>query len=546
MTEDDPLRPGRHRMRGRRRPRIAAFVALLLLLAGGGVGSWRYTHPQPTAIVSDGCTVRLRVVVAPEIAAVVQAAATSVNGGSSCGPIQVTAEEPGTTESGLKQKSPDVWIPSSSLWVSIAAVDGYTFRTDGAPLAHSPIVLAGPEAVMTGIAKKGKTSWAVLVSAAATQKLTTISMADPLHDSVGMLSVYAIHQAMNRTTADDGIAQLQALALRSRLTDATADPAKLLDAAAEGNQDVGVFPVTEQQLTAYQKAGHVVTLSGAVPADGAVGADYPYAMGENADTALAEDLREAISDEGLTEAGFRTSAQSGALATPSTPDDVLTMSLQWSSYRAEKAQVLLLIDGSGSMNQAIKAKGGRYTTKAALLRKTGASASSVFGEDTSIGLWYFATPSASSPAYTEALSYGPINGKVGTQTRREALATQIGRYTAVDDAGTPLYQTVLDGEDAMRAESRTGTVTLVVVLTDGQDHGSRFAMSNADFLAKLNAGQDSSRPVPIIAVGYGADADMDALTSMAKATGGAAVAATDPADVASAMAKAFLSVHSPS
>jgi len=50
--------------------------------------------------------------------------------------------------------------------------------------------------------------------------------------------------------------------------------------------------------------------------------------------------------------------------------------------------------------------------------------------------------------------------------------------------------------------------------------------------------------VPIIAVGYGPTADMTSLTAMATATGGKAFAATNPADLGSAMAQAFLAAHS--
>jgi Mg-chelatase subunit ChlD len=139
-----------------------------------------------------------------------------------------------------------------------------------------------------------------------------------------------------------------------------------------------------------------------------------------------------------------------------------------------------------------------------------------------------------------------VTATIAGRPRRDLLGAAITAYKPASSAGTPLYQTVLDGEAKMRASAKPGTVTLVVVLTDGQDGQSRFAMTNQAFLAKLTASRDANRPVPILAIGYGADADMGALTAMAKTTGGKAVAATNPADVASAMAEAFLAAHSPS
>jgi hypothetical protein len=104
---------------------------------------------------------------------------------------------------------------------------------------------------------------------------------------------------------------------------------------------------------------------------------------------------------------------------------------------------------------------------------------------------------------------------------------------------------VLDGVAEMRAKVSPGTVTLVVVLTDGEDGESTFKMTQAQFMAELAAKQDPKRPVPVLALGYGPDVDMKALTAMSEATGGKAFPATDPADLSSAMAKAFLAAHAP-
>jgi len=311
--------------------------------------------------------------------------------------------------------------------------------------------------------------------------------------------------------------------------------------------DVGIFPVVEQQLTTYQHGGHPIAVTGAFPSDGQVEADYPFAVAKNAQHQdLIDRLRSAITGAALTKAGFRTYATPRALALPAKPDELLGPALQWSQYRALNIQVLLLIDSSGSMNQQIKDRGGHTTTKAALLRASGVSAAQLLSEDTNVGLWFFGTPAPSSPAYVEAVPIGPITGRVGGQVRRDALTAKMASYKAAGNAGTPLFQSVLDGEAAMRAQAKDGTLSLVVVLTDGRDGESRFAMSQQTFLTRLGAQQDPKRPVPIIAVGFGPDADKGALTAMAKSTGGKVISAQNPADVASAVAQAFLAAHTPS
>ncbi|MFI1988068.1 substrate-binding domain-containing protein [Actinoplanes sp. NPDC020271] len=546
---------------GRGRALLAAAVVVLVLLAAGGI-AWRLMSnrsatpvAQPSApppivehTVLPCPEPKLRVAAAPEIAPVVQAAATGLSrSGQRCSEVEVRAVEPGAVLDAKPQ--PDVWVPSSSVWLAAAKSRGATWTVDGGPLAWSPLVIVGPEALGSLFAPNGATSWMTVVQGAIQKRLPAVRMPDATQTTTGLLSVFALRQATARTNPDAGIAQLQALTLRSRLESAAADPAQLLrQMAVETEQtaatfEVGVFPTTEQQFLGYQKADHDVRLVGGAPADGQVDADYPYAVRKGAPADLAKHLREAITTEALTGAGFRTEATKGALRPPADPAALFSAAQQWTAYKSVAFQVLLLIDASGSMNEKITDRAGRSVTKASLLRESGTSAAQLFGDDTSLGMWFFGTPSATSPAHTEEVPFGRLDAGAGGQTRRDQLAAGIGGYKPVTNSGTPLYQTVLDGVADMRGRAAAGTATVVVVLTDGSDGGTRFRMSQADFLKKLTAGADPARPVPVIAVGYGPDANMPALQAMAKATGGQAVAAKNPADLAAGIAAAFLAAH---
>ncbi|MGK5684618.1 substrate-binding domain-containing protein [Actinoplanes sp. URMC 104] len=540
---------------------LAAAIVVLLLAVAGGTTWWMYSRdPAPAtnagpsrAPSPSSCPgVKLRVAAAPEIAPVVSAAAKTLDDDDKnpCDPVQVVAEEPGLTVASAAK--PDVWIPSSSAWLGIANAGGAAFTAQGRPLAHTPIMLAAPASVTDSLSKGGRTSWAQLTAAVAAGNVAAVTMPDARASTTGLLSVYAVNAAMARTTPDSGIAQLRALTLRSRLKEASADPSRVLAGiAGQWNAngvtyDVGVFPTTEQQLRTYQRGKHTVQLKGAYPVDGLVEADYPFAVAKNnQDTELAGKLRAAITRPALTAAGFRAAATPNALPLPAQPAALLAPATMWSEYKTLSTQVLLLIDASGSMNQKISAPGGRTLTRAALLRESGQFAAQLFAEDTSVGMWYFGQPTPSSPAHEEVVPYGPITDQLQGATRREALAKAMRDYRAADDSGTPLYQSVLDGVAEMREKVSPGTVTLVVVLTDGKDGESTFKMTQAQFMDKLAAQQDPSRPVPVLAVGYGPDVDMKALTDMSTATGGAAFAATDPADLSSAIAKAFLAAHAP-
>ena len=540
---------------------LAAGLVITVLLVAAGV-AWQLMangSSTPTAQPSAGpvpsatrpsvtpCPApELTVTAAPEIEPVIsEAAATFKPAGQRCSPIQVRAEEPGVTVGAEDQ--PDVWVPSSSAWLRIAADRKHSYQTSGATLAWSPIVLAAPAALAAQYAKDGRTAWGELLRAVMQERVPVVAMPDPLTTTTGLLSVHGVHAATALTTKDAGIAQLRALTLRSRLTEAAADPATLLTQmsrqtdAVTASFQIGVFPAVEQQLNAYQKGGYRIPLTASVPVDGQVEADYPFAVRKGVKTELAEQLRAAISRSAISAAGFRTEPTAGGARLPDSAAGMLAPATQWSQFQSLAFQVLLLIDDSGSMNEKI---GTGAATKASLLRESGASAADLFNEDTMIGMWYFGAASANDPAHTEVVPFGPITATVDGRPRRQALSEKIGAYAPRANAGTSLYQSVLDGVDVMRPKVQAGRPSVVVVLTDGADGGTRFAMSNQEFMKRLEAGRDPARPVPVIAVGYGPDANMKALQDMAKATGGQAIAARNPADLASAMARAFLAARS--
>jgi hypothetical protein len=580
----------RHRRSGARsgsrhaHPILRSLLVVVLLVVAGAVVWWlredrpdlrtamdrlRGRDPVPTPAAAGCAAARLRVAVTPDIAPIVQEAArASSPGAGDCGPYAVTAEESSVTAGNAPGNPPDLWIPSSSAWLRIAASDGARYAAHGPALARTPIVLAAPKNVAVSPPDGDRARWSDVVAGAASRRLPSVTMADPLRSTVGLLSVLAVRSAMARTTDDQGIAQLRALTLRSRLADPAADPSTVLEKAAGGNgstDDLGLFPVTEQQLWVSQQQSSGSPLTARYPSDAMVEADYPLAVSEGAAAdadrrqlieRLTTRLRSAESSRALTSAGFRLPAGGPVpkglpktypkpMSLPRDPAQLLGSALQWSQYRTLSYQVLLLVDASGSMNARVPDRSGGTTTKATLLRESGVNAAQLFGEETSIGMWYFGTPKATSPAYADVVPFGPITTKVDGTPRRALLAGAIARYRAAPDAGTPLYRTILDGVQAMRKRAKPDTITMVVVLTDGNDEGSRFAMTRQEFLSRLDGVQDTDRPVPIFGVGYGPDADLDTLRQLAKATGGQAIAAVEPADLASAMAKVFLAAHAP-
>jgi Mg-chelatase subunit ChlD len=445
-------------------------------------------------------------------------------------------------------------------------------------LVRSPIVVALPRAAAGSLGwPQRQPGWAELTAATVGGKLR-FSMGNPMRSAAGLLAMLGVHAAMGKTTSDQGIAQMRALTLRSRLADASADPATLLQRLeslsdpAAAVQEIGAFPVTEQAVWVYQMKKPSVPLAAIYPGDGLMEADYPLALAPDAAadrdlkdiaTRLIERFQSAQFAATIREQGFRPAADATpeatppspatadgllaqyptAAATPSDPALVTNRAAQWARYERLNYQVLILLDASASMNDKVRDRSGTVTTKAALLRTAGVQAAQLFGLDTSVGVWLFATPTPKSPPYVEAVPFGPLDEPIGGVPRREVVRRMAESYNAYERAGTPLYETVLRGVDAMKQLVKPGTVTIVVALTDGRDQDTRFSVPGSGFLSRINAARDPQRPVPVFCIGYGADADMAALNDISRATGGRAAASNDPGDLASAMAQIFLAAH---
>jgi Ca-activated chloride channel family protein len=73
-------------------------------------------------------------------------------------------------------------------------------------------------------------------------------------------------------------------------------------------------------------------------------------------------------------------------------------------------------------------------------------------------------------------------------------------------------------------------INIVVLLTDGINDDPTGGISRAELLRRLKAEQ-GDKPVQIITVAYGANADAESLRLISKTTGGLAYVSRDPRDI---------------
>jgi hypothetical protein len=507
----------------------------------------------------------LRIVAAPEIASLIRDAAKSIGG--HCAPAAVAAQEPAETVRDLKTHPPDVWVPSSTAWLRLAGAEAYP--SAGTSLARSPLVVATPRPVARSLGWPGRQpTWTELADKTYTGEIRRFSVPDPQRVTAGLLAVLGVDAAAGRSGDGPGAARMRALTFRSRLTDANADPARLLrqvTAVPDPARDVGLFPVTEQALWSNLKDTGAQSLVAVYPPDGLVEADYPLvasngvqhdAVRQPVVARLGAWFRSGAGVRKLTEHGFRPPAGVASAAVP-TADGLLTRYglaspipadarvvtaavTAWARYQRMRFQVLLLVDQSASMGDPVRDGAGDPTTKAALLRECAGESVRLLGEDTSLAMWLFPPARGSGSPFVEAVPFGPLGEAVGGVPRRTALSRALADYQPTSRTGAPLHEAVLRATDEMRQRYRPHEVTLVVVVTDGPDGGFT---GRASFLSRLAADVDPSRPVPVFTVGYGPGADMATLREAARLTGGQAFAATNPADLDSAVLEVFLAAH---
>jgi len=183
--------------------------------------------------------------------------------------------------------------------------------------------------------------------------------------------------------------------------------------------------------------------------------------------------------------------------------DVLNHLLQiWPALR-RRANVLMVIDTSESMNDTILSTGD---TKMERLKH---AEPKLFGEFTgtdSVGLVKFSDADVLGGGhdYKELVPLGPFHEKLAGGTRAKLLADNVNNLEP--EGGTGLYDTLDAQLRTMREHYDPKAINAIVLLTDGrnEDNGS---MAKAELLARI---KDPGQPqVRIFTIAYGSDADQN-------------------------------------
>jgi hypothetical protein len=434
---------------------------------------------------------------------------------------------------------PDLWVPDSSLWVA-QADDGQTVPDIAVPsIGMSPLVLVGRNSNFADTS-----SWLRTLSA------SEPALLDPLNTSPGALTLLAIQSERQKTSASD-LAVAQVVVPLAQRLGSMAKPYTDINAlfgraAQEGSQLV--VPASEQSFVKYQEEHPEAELKAIMPATGTLVLDYPIVVTTKSDGQAAGDAARALAAELLTDTAGQTRDDAGFRDTTLAPlsggrgvgdvsqltkptGEAIDKTLQNWTRLSLSTHSLAVIDISGSMAEKVDGK-----SRMQLTIEAATGGLSLFPNSASLGLWTFSTKIGPDGAdFKELVPIAPLSDR-----QRAKIKDQLKIQHPIANGSTGLYDTAIAAVRAVRNDYDSSAVNSILLFTDGKndDPGSPTLQQAVKTLQGL---QDPARPVRIIALGMGPEANADELAALAGATGGSSYVARNPGDLKSVFIDALQS-----
>lgn len=513
--------------------------------AAGGAGAGQAAAGGSAS--SCATTTPVRVSVAPQIVDVVRSVATQLRSAGGCADYQVTGAAPVIAAQGITTGTdlPALWIPDSPIYADqVNKAKAGTVVASGAPIASSPIAFAVPKALSSF--GDGSRPWLQIVGSVGDK----LRVAKPDQSTTSAVMLLAAWTGTASNTAGQKALTNAVIPLsRTASTDAA-----LLQGAAGAAKDAAVFPLSEQAMAAFNKDHPNAPLSALVPSEGVGALQFtPFTTSStkevsNEVTQLLAALRGDSGQAALTEAGMRVGdgAGPGVPGMPAQPKVVvrptpglvdLTMST-WASMSRD-LRLLTVIDASGSM----KYKTANGMTRIDAATKSAGEAMGQVPPGTRVGLWLFAeNRGGPGQDWKQLAPVAPVSAKEGSTTHGENVLRAFGSIRSQVGGGTGLYDTIWAAYDQAVRTYDPKLANVVIVLTDGKNEDPK-TIGLPALLTKVKAATTPQRPVKLILIGIGAEADLGVLRQIAGAAGGAAFNGDKGATVRDVLVDALVPVR---
>jgi Ca-activated chloride channel family protein len=301
-----------------------------------------------------------------------------------------------------------------------------------------------------------------------------------------------------------------------------------------------------------------VPLVATYPGDGTVLADHPYVVlnvpwVDDAKRVAAGGFLEYLQDPErqarFQQAGFRDhKGQAGPLATQqngllggvklnalSTPEPTVIAGLvKGYSQNRRKGNLLSLIDVSGSMRELVP---GTNQTRMDLSKRAALGALPLLSDEGNFAQWIFSTNLDGNKDYKQLLPMGPMGEVLPSGRTRRDTITRFVATLQPSHGDTGLYDSTWAAVQYMHTQYKPERLNAVILITDGHNDDPGGGLTLDQLLAKLHS---QGKPViHIVAIGYGPDADQQALQKIAGASAGVAIAVRDPRDIQKAFIEAL-------
>lgn len=443
--------------------------------------------------------------------------------------------------------------------------------TSGESIATSPVALAAVPTAAKSLGWPKKTySWAELTGAAMESDQVRLGAADPGRSATGLLALTSIGASSEKQGGDsDTRVAATAKLLAQRMSDGDTQVVATLPQdgsdAEQGNPARNHAVLLSEQAAFAHNAESTGDgkLDLFYPEDGTPLLDYPFTLVDNQHRTTEEGraamrfmtlLFEDDSLSTLKEHGFRTtdgeadeklvaaaggrSPQPYDATQPAAPsDETLQKTLGMWTITVQSARLTTVVDASGSMAAIVP---GRNQSRMDVTKASLVQALNQFTPNDEIGLWEFATRLDGDRDYRRLVTTARLGDDTkGGGTHREKLAAAFAALQPVPDGATGLYDTALAAYKEAQRTYVKGKFNAVVILTDGSNQDDR-SISRSDLVARLKSLADPTRPVPLLAIAVGPEADSAELEEIAEVTGGGGYQVNDPAEIQAVILQAVM------
>lgn len=564
-----------------RRRRTVAIATMLVLAVAAGTAVAAQGGLLSFSKSCEDTAVHLSMMTSPDIAPAVRAVADkarkdNLRSDGHCVDVDVVARDSYKVADALARgtSAPDyqMWLPDSDLWLNRAkGLGDATPITPGDSVASSPVTLAMvPSAAKSLGWPEKKYSWAELTAAAMESDKVRLGSADPARSATGLLALTSIGISSDKLGGDsDTRAAATAKLLAQRMSDGDTQVVETLPQDGSGAEQGN--PARNQAVLLSEQAAfaHNAESTGGskldlfYPKDGAPLLDYPFTLVNEEEQTTDESraalrfmtlLSEDASQRTLQEHGFRTvdgtadetlvasaggkSPQPYATSPGAAPsDETLQETLGMWTITVQSARLTTVVDASGSMATIVP---GRNQSRMDVTKASLIQALNQFTPNDEIGLWEFATTLDGDKDYRRLVETSRLGDAAkGGGTHRDKLAAAFSSLKPVPDGATGLYDTALAAYKEAQRTYVKGKFNAVVILTDGSNQDDR-SISRSALIAELKKITDPDRPVPLLAIAVGPDADREEVNEIAKVTGGGGYQVSDPAEIQAVILQAVM------